>query len=192
MGDLSSLFLFTAALCADSFAVSFVCGTGKIKIPRSSAWILAFCPAAVLTAASALGTVLRPLLPEELPVFLSASLLMLLGFSRFTASPASASVPGKGSTKQLSASGSFFLAMGLSSDNGAAGLGAGLAGASLAVLFFLSLFLSFTSVRLGAFLGRKSALALENSRQLPGSRCSLDLSRTGWLILVLLGILKLL
>lgn len=124
MGDLSSLFLFTAALCADSFAVSFVCGTGKIKIPRSSAWILAFCPAAVLTAASALG--------------------------------------------------------------------AGLAGASLAVLFFLSLFLSFTSVRLGAFLGRKSALALENSRQLPGSRCSLDLSRTGGLILVLLGILKLL
>ena len=117
---------------------------------------------------------------------------MLLGFSRFTASPASASVPGKGSTKQLSASGSFFLAMGLSSDNGAAGLGAGLAGASLAVLFFLSLFLSFTSVRLGAFLGRKSALALENSRQLPGSRCSLDLSRTGGLILVLLGILKLL
>ena len=98
----------------------------------------------------------------------------------------------KGSTKQLSASGSFFLAMGLSSDNGAAGLGAGLAGASLAVLFFLSLFLSFTSVRLGAFLGRKSALALENSRQLPGSRCSLDLSRTGGLILVLLGILKLL
>ena len=62
----------------------------------------------------------------------------------------------------------------------------------LAVLFFLSLFLSFTSVRLGAFLGRKSALALENSRQLPGSRCSLDLSRTGGLILVLLGILKLL
>ena len=179
MGDLSSLFLFTAALCADSFAVSFVCGTGKIKIPRSSAWILAFCPAAVLAAASALGTVLRPLLPEDLPVFLSASLLMLLGFSRFTASPSSAS-------------GSFFLAMGLSSDNGAAGLGAGLAGASLAVLFFLSLFLSFTSVRLGAFLGRKSVLALENSRQLPGSRRSLDPSRTGGLVLILLGILKLL
>lgn len=113
---------------------------------------------------------------------------MLLGFSRFTASPDSASVPGKGSTKQLSASGSFFLAMGLSSDNGAAGLGAGLAGASLAVLFFLSLILSFTSVRLGAGLGRKSALALENSRQLPGSRRSLDLSRTGGLILILLGI----
>ena len=150
MGDLSSLFLFTAALCADSFAASFVCGTGKIKIPRSSAWILAFCPAAVLAAASALGTILRPLLQEELPVFLSASLLMLLGFSRFTASQASASVPGKSGTKQLSASGSFFLAMGLSSDNGAAGLGAGLAGASLAVLFFLSLILSFTSVRLGA------------------------------------------
>ena len=101
MGDLSSLFLFTATLCADSFAASFVCGTGKIKIPRSSAWILAFCPAAVLAAASVLGTVLRPLLPEELPVFLSASLLMLLGFSRFTASPASASVPGKSGTKQL-------------------------------------------------------------------------------------------
>ena len=82
--------------------------------------------------------------------------------------------------------------MGLSSDNGAAGLGAGLAGASLAVLFFLSLILSFTSVRLGAGLGRKSALALENSRQLPGSRRSLDLSRTGGLILILLGILKLL
>ena len=95
-------------------------------------------------------------------------------------------------TKQLSASGSFFLAMGLSSDNGAAGLGAGLAGASLAVLFFLSLFLSFTSVRLGAFLGRKSALALENSRQIPGSRRALDPSRTGGLVLILLGILKLL
>ena len=117
---------------------------------------------------------------------------MLLGFSRFTASPASASVPGKSGTKQLSASGSFFLAMGLSSDNGAAGLGAGLAGASLAVLFFLSLFLSFTSVRLGAFLGRKSALTLENSRQIPGSRRALDPSRTGGLILVLLGTLKLL
>ena len=114
------------------------------------------------------------------------------GISRFTARPASASVPEKSSEEQLSASGSFFLAMGLSSDNGAAGLGAGLAGASLAVLFFLSLILSFTSVRLGVFLGRKSALALENSRQLPGSRCSLDPSRTGGLILILLGILKLL
>lgn len=78
------------------------------------------------------------------------------GFSRFTASPASASVPGKSGTKQLSTSGSFFLAMGLSSDNGAAGLEAGLAGASLAILFFLSLFLSFTSVRLGAFLAEKA------------------------------------
>ena len=73
MGDLSSLFLFAAALCADSFAAqSSVCGTGKIKIPRSSAWILAFCPAAVLAAASVLGAVLRPLLPEELPVSSSA------------------------------------------------------------------------------------------------------------------------
>lgn len=192
MGDLSSLFLFTAALCADSFAASFVCGTGKIKIPRNSAWILAFCPAAVLAAASALGTALRPLLQEELPVFLSASLLMLLGFSRFTASPASSSIPGKSSAKQLSASGSFFLAMGLSSDNGAAGLGAGLAGTSLAALFFLSLVLSFLSVRLGAFLGGKSVLALENSRRTTGPRRSLDPSRTGGLVLILLGILKLL
>ena len=86
----------------------------------------------------------------------------------------------------------LFSGHGLSSDNGAAGLGAGLAGASLAVLFFLSLFLSFTSVRLGVFLGRKSVLALENSRQLPGSRRSLDPSRTGGLVLILLGILKLL
>lgn len=130
--------------------------------------------------------------PGRASRFLSASLLMLLGFSRFTARPASASVPEKSSEEQLSASGSFFLAMGLSSDNGAAGLGAGLAGASLAVLFFLSLILSFTSVRLGAFLGRKSVLALENSRQLPGSRRSLDPSRTGGLVLILLGILKLL
>lgn len=192
MSDLSSLFLFTAALCADSFAASFVCGAGNVRIPRSSAWILALCPAAVLTAASALGTVLRPLLPEELPVFLSASLLMLLGLSRFTSAPAPASLPGKGGAERLSVSGSFFLAMGLSSDNGAAGLGAGLAGASLAVLFFLSLSFSFISVRLGAGLGRKSVLTLERRRRRPAVRRSLDPSRTGGLVLVLLGLLKLL
>ena len=190
MSDLSSLFLFTAALCADSFAASFVCGAGNVRIPRGSAWILALCPAAVLTAASALGTILRPLLPEELPVFLSASLLMLLGFSRFTSAPAS--LPGKGGAERLSVSGSFFLAMGLSSDNGAAGLGAGLAGTSLAVLFFLSLSFSFISVRLGAGLGRKSVLTLERRRRRPAVRRSLDPSRTGGLVLVLLGLLKLL
>ncbi len=45
------------------------------------------------------------------------------GFSRFTASPDSASVPGKAVQNSSLPPAPFFLAMGLSSDNGAAGLG---------------------------------------------------------------------
>lgn len=182
MDDFSSLFFLVPALCADAFTASFVYGAGHVKIPMLSAWIITFLSSGILSAALFLGTCLRPFLPQELPVFLSASLLLLLGCSKVTAAPTKdmARHANKRDPEILSSSEAFILGIGLSLDNAAAGLGAGLSGNSFPALLLLSLLIGFLSVAGGCFLGQRA-----------GALAGVDFSRYGGIILVILGLLKL-
>lgn len=182
MDDFSSLFFLVPALCADAFTASFVYGAGHVKIPVLSAWIITALSSGILSAALVLGSFLRPFLPQEIPVFLSASLLILLGCSKITAVPTKdmAKHANKREPEVLSPSESFFLGIGLSLDNAAAGLGAGLSGNSFPVLLLSSLLFGYFSVAGGCFLGKKA-----------GALAGVDFSRYGGIVLVILGLLKL-
>lgn len=183
MDAFSTLLFLVLALCADSFTASFVYGAGYVKLPLSSACIITALSSGILSVSLLLGAALKPYLPQDLPVFLSASLLILLGFSKITAKPTKdmANHANRQEPEILSPHESFFLGIGLSIDNAAAGLGAGLSGNSFPVLLLLSLILGFLSIEVGCFLGKKARLW-----------ASVDFSRYGGMILVVLGLLKLL
>lgn len=182
MDDFSTLLFLVLALCADSFTASFVYGAGYVKLPLSSAYIITALSSGILSVSLLLGSVLRPYLPPDIPVFLSASLLILLGCSKITARSTKdmADHANRKEPEILSPRESFFLGIGLSMDNAAAGLGAGLSGNSFPILLLLSLLLGFLSIEGGCFLGKKASLW-----------ASVDFSRYGGIILVALGLLKL-
>lgn len=178
----SSLFFLAAALCADSFTASFVYGAGNVRIPPLSAGIITLVSSAILVSSMAAGSLLTPFLSPELPTFLSSSLFVLLGCSKLTA-PATKELTDQANKKEpevLSSSESLFLAIGLSIDNAAAGLGAGLAKSPALPLLFLSLILSFLSIDAGGRLGKRA-----------GALIRTDFSRYGGIVLVILGLLKL-
>lgn len=182
MDSFSSLLFLIIALCADSFTASFVYGAGCVRIPWSSACIITALSSGILSGALLLGAVLRPFLPQEVPVFLSACLLILLGCSKATARPTEdmARHANRQEPEILSPAESFFLGIGLSLDNAAAGLGAGLSGNSFPMILLLSLVLSLLSVKGGCFLGKKAAAWVR-----------VDFSKYSGFILVVLGLLKL-
>lgn len=182
MDSLSSLVFLILALCADTFTACFVYGTGNVRIPPVSSWIITLLSAGILSASLALGAVLKPFLPPDVPVFLSSSLLVLLGASRFTAAPTKdmAAHANKEKPEILSPSEALFLGAGLSVDNAAAGIGAGLSGSSLPAVLILSLLFGMASVTGGCRLGKRAV-----------SMADMDFSKYSGVILVILGLLKL-
>lgn len=182
MGDFSSLLFLSIALCADAFTAGFVYGAGHVKIPLPSAFIMTALSSGILSVSLVSGSFLKPFLPMEVPVFLSACLLILLGFSKITAKPTkdTARHANQKEPEILSCSESFFLGIALSLDNAAAGLGAGLSVSSFPILVTLSLVLGLFSVLGGCFLGKKA-----------GSWSNVDFSKYSGIILVILGLMKL-
>lgn len=182
MNSFSSLIFLILALCADTFTVSFVYGAERVRIPLPSIWIITFLSTGILGTALMAGAALKPFLPDELPMFLGSSLLVLLGASRFTAVPPKdmAVHANRLEPEVLSSSEAFFLGIGLSIDNAAAGLGTGLSGAPLPLVILLSLSLSFAAVTAGCAAGKRAVMAAD-----------LDFSRYSGIVLVILGLLKL-
>lgn len=182
MNSFSSLIFLILALCADTFTASFVYGAEKVRIPLSSIWIITLLSTGILVTALEAGAAIKLFLPDELPMFFSSSLLVLLGASRFTAVPTKdmAVHANRMEPEVLSPSEAFFLGIGLSIDNAAAGLGTGLSGAPFPLVAFLSLSLSFAAVTAGFAIGKRAVLAAD-----------LDFSRCSGIVLVILGLLKL-
>ncbi len=182
MSNFSSLLFLSIALCADAFTAGFVYGAGNVKIPLSSAFIMTVLSSGILSVSLVFGSLLKPFLPMEIPSFLSACLLILLGLSKLAARPTkdTARHANQKEPEVLSCSESFFLGIALSLDNAAAGLGAGLSGSSFPILITLSLVLGLLSVLGGCFLGKKA-----------GSWSNVDFSKYSGIILIILGLMKL-
>lgn len=182
MDVFSPLLLLIPALCADAFAASFVYGAGHVKIPVLSACIINLLSTGILSVSLLFGSLLRPFLSADLPVFLCASLLVLSGASKLNAAPTEnmAENANRNKPEILSPSEALFLGAGLSLDNGAAGIGAGLSGSSLLAVILLSVLFGFLSIYMGCSLGKRA-----------GRLAGHDFSKYGGALLILLGLLKL-
>ena len=179
---MNPLLLLIFALCADTFTACFLYGAGHVRIPVLSSAAIILLSAGSLALFQIAGTLLRPWLAYDLPVFLSSCVLILLGAMRFNSGSAEAAAlhANRIHPEYLSFSEACFLGISLSADNAAAGLGAGLSRDSLAALTLLSLSVSFLSVVGGCHLGRVAA-----------KRIPIDVSKLGGMILIVLGLVKL-
>ena len=70
--------LLSLALSTDAFVASFSYGTGRIRLPLSSALVISAVCSALLAAALFLGGLVRPLLPRETVKVLCFLMLFLL------------------------------------------------------------------------------------------------------------------
>ena len=202
--------LLCAAVCIDTFAAAFGFGAEKIRIPTLSALVLSAVSAAALALAILAGGWLTPFLPAGLTRWLSCLLLSGMGLvklfdsalkrlvrrlpqpgrklsfrlfrMRFLlhiwADPAAADAD---CSSVLSAAESVTLALALSSDGLAAGLGGGFSGLSPWAVFFCGVFTNWFCIAAGSLAGQKAAV-----------RTSSDLSWLGGGILLIMGLLALL
>lgn len=203
-----ALFL-VAALSLDAFAASFAYGTNRIKIPFRSVIIISLICSAMLGIALLAGRLLQNIVPEKLTVGICFTILFLLSLTKFfdffikmwirkskDASPkvdfhflnfhfllqlmCDATQADVDDSKVLSSKEAVALAVALSFDGLAAGLGAGMAGGSLPLVLLFSFLLSLVSVVAGCFIGNKIA-----------GRTELNLTWISGVILLILAVLKL-
>ena len=204
------IFFLCAAVCVDTFAAAFGFGIDQIRIPAPSALVLSLvCSSALALSILAAGW-LAPYLPDHLTSCLSCALLCGLGLFKLFDSVVKRLVrrlpqPGKelsfsflrmrfllrvwadpaeadtDRSRVLSAAESIALALALSSDGLAAGLGGGFSGLSPWSVFFCSAGMNLICILAGCFAGRKAA-----------KRANFDLSWLGGGILLGMGLLALL
>lgn len=176
------LFLLVLALSADAFTASFVYGADRVKIPFLSAAVITFLSTGILAFFLLAGSFLKAFLPGNLPSLCSVLLLFLLGLAKLTARPVRdmARRANDRDPEVLSAGEAFVLGAALSMDSAAAGIGTGLTGTSLPLLMILSLVTGFLSVTGGGRLGR-----------IVSGRTSMDFSKAGGMVLMLLALMKL-
>lgn len=183
---LIEILVFTFALSMDSFGASFAYGTSKIKIPFSSVFIISLLCSGILFFALLLGQGFSALLPHSFAHNLNFILLLFIGLIKFFDSriryfincgllkqhrfhfnilslsfiltvygdPKKANAD-KG--QELSPKESISLAIALSADSAAAGLGAGSSFVDTQPfwVFFFSAIFSISAIIGGSFLGRK-------------------------------------
>lgn len=203
------IFFLCAAVCIDTFAAAFGFGIDQIRIPALSALVLSLVSSAALSLSMLAAGWLTPYLPAGLTGWLSCALLCGLGllklfdsaikrlvrrlpqpgrelsFSflrmrfllRVWADPATADT---NCSSVLSAAESVALALALSSDGLAAGLGGGFSGLSPWAVFFCSAGMNLICILTGSLAGRKAA-----------GRACFDLSWLGGVILFGMGLLAL-
>jgi len=203
-------FFIACALSLDAFVACFSYGTSKIKIPRSSVLVLDGICSASVGIFLLLGSVLKNYIPQGITIIICFIILFLLGmvklldgitksliqkfgaissnihFSLFNfrfvlslyANPEAADVD---NSKTISPKEAASLAIALSLDGCAVGVGAALGNANGFAIFFFSLFIEAAAVLLGTFLGNKAAKKL-----------TFNMSWVGGIILILLAFSKLL
>ncbi len=203
------IFLLCAAVCIDTFAAAFGFGAQKIRIPPFSALVLSAVSSAALSLAIFAGGRLSPFLPAGTAKWLSCLLLGGMGLFKLSDSAVKGLVrrlplPGRelsfrlfcmrfllriwadpaaadaDCSNVLSAAESVTLALALSSDGIAAGLGGGFSGMTPWAVFFLCVLINWFCIVTGSLAGQKAA-----------RRVSFDLSWLGGGILLVMGILAL-
>jgi len=197
------------ALSVDAFAASFAYGSNQIKIPMRSIQIINLICSGITGLSLIAGSILQQHIPEWLTIGISFTILFVLGliklldsitksiirkhsqlkkevrFSLFNfrfilnlyADPEKADVD---SSKTLAPAEATSLAVALSLDGIAVGLGAALAGINAWAIFISSLATNMIALVLGDYLGSRIA-----------RKTSFNLSWLGGCILIVMAIMKL-
>ena len=194
----------------DAFAASFAYGCKKIKIPMLSALTINLICTVVIGLSFLFGTILVQYIPEWLAVGLSFSILLILGLvklfdsitksiirkhtqfnkeinlsvfnlklvMRLYADPEAADVD---ASKSISPREAVALAVSLSLDGLAVGLGAAMIGIDIWILIVFTLVTDFIALLFGGWLGNKAA-----------SKLRLNISWLAGIILIGLAVMQLL
>jgi len=206
---LQSLVL-VCSLCIDSFVASMAYSTSKIRIPKLSAIIIDCICTITLAISLIFGSIIKNILPQNLPEILGFSLLLILGtyrlFEYIFKSYLSNKIVSKPSlefklfdfifvlkvycdersadfdnSKILSPKESIYLGTALSLDSIAVGFSCSLCTINYLEIILLSLFIGFIAIYIGNLVGRKFAI-----------KKNLELSWLSGLLLILLAFLRLL
>lgn len=176
--------LFTLALSTDALIASLAYGSNKIKIHWSSALIIAFICTGILGLSLLAGSLIKGFIPEGVLKYVSFTILILLGLAKlmdnmiktlinkytiidkelkFTmfnlnfilniyANPSEADFD---KSKTISSNEAMSLALALSLDSMSAGLGAAIGDINIPLVIFMSMVLTFISIKFGEFIGNK-------------------------------------
>ncbi len=201
--------LLVLALSLDAFVASMAYGTNKIKIPFISMTIINLVCSMFLALSVFFGTLLRQLLPQNITIIISFSILMFLGTYYLFESLVKTFLERKSDPSQkvkfklfnvwfiidiyidetkadldnskiLSSKEALYLAIALSLDSLAIGFGSSLGNINYLNVILLSLVSDMIAIWLGLFIGRKF---VEKSK--------LNLSWLAGIILIILAVLKL-
>lgn len=199
--------LFVLALCLDSLTASFSFGMSKIKVPLLSAFMISFIGSLFLFLSISCGAWVRTFLSPQVSTYLFFGVLFLLGILRLWDIVIKKSIKKKNTKKQscstgfchhlltvyaecekadtncsqsLSVSEAITLAIALSADSLAAGIGVGVIAGSGFSLCLFALVCGFVAVEVGCFIGRRVAKIT-----------TLDLSWISGVVLIGLAILRL-
>lgn len=201
--------LLVLAISTDAFAAALAYGTRKIHIPVLSAVTISGICSGILLLSLLLGGIIRPALPDGLTAGLGFAILFLLGFVKLFDSSIKAyirrhqklnkrirfsfcslkfiltvyadpSEADQDASRVLSPLEAASLAVALSLDGLAAGVGAGFSSFSWLGMLLLSFGISLAAVGGGYVIGRHLA-----------EKSQVDLSWLGGLLLILLAFMKL-
>jgi len=202
--------LLASALSVDTLAAGFAYGSKKIKIPFSSVMIINLICSSILGISLYAGAIVRRYLPGGLSLAVSFTILLIIGMIKLLdsitksiirkhngikkeisfsmlnfklilnlyANPENADID---DSKAISSTEAAMLALSLSLDGIAIGLGAGLANANILAVFFWSLITDVIFIIFGRFIGNKAA------QKLP-----FNISWLGGVVLIGLAVSKLL
>lgn len=177
----SKLLLLIIALSADSFAAGFSYGADRVKIPLTSAAVIAFLSDFLLLLSLLLGNLFKSFLPESFTVVLSFSILFLLGFFKIFDCSLKKKIKEVNTedVETLSPAEALSLGLALSLDSAAAGVGAASAEFSLLLTSVLTFLISIASISGGCRIGRSLA-----------AKSEFNFSIIGGVILLLLAFMK--
>ncbi|KNF08609.1 putative membrane protein [Gottschalkia purinilytica] len=202
--------LLVSALCLDAFVASIAYGTNKIKIPFKSVTVINIVCSSILAISFFLGSIVKKILPENVTIIISFTILMGLGIYYLFESIIKAYLKKKSYTnkkvnfklfdfrfvldiyadetkadfdnsKYLSSREALYLALALSLDGMAIGFGSSLGNINYIQVVLLSLISDMIAVLVGSFIGRKVV-----------EKVKINLSWLSGLILIVLAIMKLL
>lgn len=177
-------FFFALALSADAFFAGLSYGSSQIRIPAGSVWIISGVGGVILGIFLGFGSALKPFFPARLSSVVSFLILFLLGVSRLLdgatkslirkhqklcsywnfsffhlrfvltlyADPEEADVD---QSKSLSPKEAFALAMSLSLDSVAAGIGAAIGNIDIPAVIFWSVVFNAAAILSGRSLGER-------------------------------------
>ncbi|MDR2531333.1 MAG: sporulation membrane protein YtaF [Oscillospiraceae bacterium] len=207
--SLTQAFLLVFAVSADAFVSSFAYGVKKIKIPFSSVMVISVISSTILATSLFAGELIRPFLHENTANVLCFLILFTLGLIKLLdnaiktlikkhnrinrqlkfkllnlnfilnvyANPEDAD---EDCSKVLSPAEAVPLAIALSLDGLAAGIGTALGGANKPLIIAFSLIISIIVITLGSMSGNKAA-----------SKSKVGFSWLGGAVLIILAIHKL-